>query len=124
MSDAPTPHSPLDAAAAAPRADAPVVPVTVLVEVTARPEAEAAALGELLAATRRWAEEPGCLNITVLRDPADAVRFLVSETFASADDLQAHQALPATHEFVHRIQPHLAVPPKRTTWHVVAPPRG
>jgi quinol monooxygenase YgiN len=103
-----------------PSSHPPPAPVAVLVKVTARPESEAAALSELLAVTERWAREPGCLNITVLRDPAEATRFLVLETFASVDDLQAHQTTPTTQEFVRRIQRHLRRPPESTTWHVVS----
>ena len=126
MTDAPSSYFPSDPAAAAdPQATADTAPIAVLVEVTARPESEAATLSELLAVTGRWAKEPGCLNITVLRDPAEPTRFLVLETFASADDLQAHQTMPTTQEFVRRIQRHLAVPPSSVTWHVVSsPPRA
>jgi quinol monooxygenase YgiN len=101
------------------RADTP--PVMVLVEVEAEPRTRAEVLTELVAAAERWAREPGCLNVTVLRDPANAARFLILETFASALALRAHQELPSTREFVGQIGQHLIAPPSRTIWHLASP---
>jgi len=121
MPTAPSSESPLEAAATERNGRADTVPVTVLVEVEARPETQTEVLTELVATAERWAREPGCLEVTVLRDPANAARFLVLETFASALALQAHQELPSTHAFVGRIRQHLVDSPSRTTWHLASP---
>lgn len=94
-----------------------VQPVTVVVEVRAKPGQAAAATAEVAAAVRRWRQEPGCLSSVVLSDPADPARLLVLETFASREALQVHETAPGTHELLGRIGRHLAVPPTRTTWH-------
>ena len=96
--------------------------VTVVAEVRAKPERQGAFLIELLATTAQWAGEPGCLNVTVLRDSADPARFVVLETFASAQALQLHETLPSTREFLGRVQQHLAAPPSRTTCQLASQP--
>jgi quinol monooxygenase YgiN len=117
----PAPRSKPDMAATDPDGRADTPPVTVLVEVEAEPRAQAKMLAELLATAERWARESGCLNVTVLRDPANAARFLILETFASALALEAHQALPSTQEFVGQIGQHLIAPPSRTIWQLASP---
>jgi quinol monooxygenase YgiN len=102
------------------RADTPPVTVLVEVEVEAEPGTQARVLTELVATAERWAREPGCLNVTVLRDPANAARFLILETFASALALRAHQELPSTREFVGQIGRHLIAPPSRTIWQLAS----
>jgi quinol monooxygenase YgiN len=119
MTDARSPISRPDATVASPEAAPRPDPVTVLVEVRFKRERQAAALAELRATIERRAHEPGYLYATVLRDPVDSARFLILETFASAQALQIHEALPSTHEFLGRMQPHLAAPPSRTTWHTM-----
>ena len=96
--------------------------VLAVVEVTAKPGDEARVLGELTAATRRWAEEAGCSHATAWRNPADQTGFLVLEGFDSGDAFQAHLAMPGTGEFASRVQPYLAAPPARTIWHPVHQP--
>ena len=97
-------------------------PVLAVVEVTAKPRDQARVLGELIAATRRWAGEAGCSHATAWRDSADQTRFLVLEGFDSGDAFQAHLAMPGTGEFASRVQPYLAAPPARTIWHPVHQP--
>ena len=111
MPDTLTPTSPPGQAA---RESSPVLAV---VEVTAKPRDQARVLGELIAATRRWAGEAGCSHATAWRDPAEQTRFLVLEEFASGEAFQAHLAMPSTGEFASRVQQYLAAPPTRTIWH-------
>jgi quinol monooxygenase YgiN len=97
-------------------------PVLAVVQVTAKPRDQARVLGEVTAATRRWAAEAGCSHATAWRDPADQTRFLVLEGFTSAEAFQAHLARPGTGEFARRVQPYLAAPPARTIWHPLHQP--
>ena len=99
-------------------------PVLAVVEVTAKPGDEARVLGELTAATRRWAGEAGCSHATAWRDPADQTRFLVLKGFDSEGALQIHLAAPGTGQFARRVRQYLAAPPARTIWHPVHQPAG
>ena len=97
-------------------------PVLAVVTVTAKPTQEARVLGELIAATRRWAAEAGCWHATAWRDAADETRFLILEGFVSSDAFQAHLATPSTSEFASAVRQYLAAPPARTIWHPADPP--
>ena len=97
-------------------------PVLAVVEVTAKPRDQARVLGEVIAATRRWASEAGCSHATAWRDPAEQTRFLVLEEFASGEAFQAHLARPSTGEFASRVQQYLAAPPARTIWRPIHQP--
>lgn len=90
--------------------------VVVLVKIRVKTESQQEILTKLLATTEGWLREPGCLDGTVLCHPTDTTHFMVLETFASAQALQVHEALPSTREFLSQLQPHLAEPPSRTTW--------
>jgi len=92
-------------------------PLTVLVEVRAKPERQEAFLTELVATTKLREQEPGYLGAAVLYDSGDPARILIVENFASAQALQRHEALPGTREFLGGIQQYLTAAPIRTTWH-------
>lgn len=95
------------------------IPVSVLVEIQAKPSQEPEVLDGLITITRQWAEEPGCTQATVLRDPADTARFLVVEAFVSEAAFREHVASPSAGAFARHIQDYLAEPPSRTIWEPV-----
>ena len=118
MPDTLTPASPPGSPAGEPP------PVLAVVQITAKPGDQARVLGEVTAATRRWAAEAGCSHATAWRDPADQTRFLVLEEFTSAEAFRAHLARPGTGEFASRVRQYLAAPPARAIWRPVHQPAG
>src|SRR5215831_18336192 len=118
MPDTLTPASPPGGPAGEPP------PVLAVVQVTAKPGDQARVLGEVTAATRRWAAEAGCSHATAWCDPADQTRFLVREGFDSGEAFQAHLAAPGTGESARRVRQDLAAPPGRAIWHPVHQPAG
>ena len=79
--------------------------------VVVRPEALEEAVAVSLEHVRRSRTEPGCLLHSVHRDVEDPNRLVFLEQWADRAALDAHFAVPASLDFVHRLSELAAEPP-------------
>lgn len=79
--------------------------------VLARPESMEEVLRLSLEHVRRSRFEPGCLSHAVHVDAEDPQRLVFVESWADAEALRAHFAVPASVDFVTQLTPLLVAPP-------------
>jgi quinol monooxygenase YgiN len=84
--------------------------VSVVVKITARPEAVAAMGNVVLALADSSRKEDGCIRYDVLQNSAEPHVFVLVEEWASAAHLGAHNLTPHVHEAVMNATPLAAAP--------------
>lgn len=92
------------------------MPITVLLELTFKPESVAAArevLGEALKQTRSF---PGALAVDVIVDEADEAHWIVYERWDSVEHDEAYRSFRAGEGKIVGLPPLLAKPPVKTRY--------
>ena len=84
--------------------------VSVVVKITARPDAATAMRAVVLALARDSREEAGCISYDVLQNLAEPHVFVLIEAWASAASLDAHNKAPHVGEAISKAQPLAAAP--------------
>lgn len=84
--------------------------VSVIVKITARPDAVPAMRTAVLALAAASRKEAGCLRYDVLQNAGDPHVFVLVEEWASVGHLDAHNLTPHVHEAITKATPLAAAP--------------
>lgn len=69
-------------------------------------------------------QESGNLRFDVLQAPGDPTRFILYESYASADDAAAHKQTPHYLNWRETVAPWMAEPRQGVAWHGLLPDIG
>ena len=84
--------------------------VSVVVKITARPDAATPMRAAVLALAAASRKEDGCIRYDVLQNSTEPHVFVLVEEWLSAAHLQAHNLTPHVHEAVMKATPLAAAP--------------